>query len=226
MNTEPLCHYSNRSYYRSPLLSRVYYESSEVKKSVRIYHAPRTGRQVVGLSKAMSASHLTALRSAVIETRSIKIQSKGESKMINHDIRVLITGSRSWIDSDSIESVLSEINEYSMGIDKVTLVSGHCPNGVDMLAENIAKKFCWDLELHPADWNKYGKSAGFKRNQEMVDLGANVVLAFIRNESNGASHTANAAINAGLYTRIFRTESTEFPYVIDEKEYNVIGGKY
>lgn len=143
------------------------------------------------------------------------------------DVRILITGSRAWLDSESIEAwLIQKVHEYTIDECKVTLVSGHCPTGVDKLGELIAKKLGWNIELHPADWNKYGKSAGFKRNQVMVDLGADMVLAFIKDESKGASHTASAAINAGLYTSIFSTKSTGFPYDIDIKEYNVRNGAY
>jgi hypothetical protein len=37
----------------------------------------------------------------------------------------------------------------------------------------------------------------------MVNLGADLVLAFIRNGSRGASHTADLAEQAGIETRRF-----------------------
>ena len=62
--------------------------------------------------------------------------------------------------------------------DKETIVimSGHC-TGVDRLAEEYAKKHHYKLMLFPANWEKYGKAAGPKRNRKMVEK-ADLVIAF------------------------------------------------
>lgn len=54
-------------------------------------------------------------------------------------------------------------------------------------------------EKHPADWNRFGKRAGFKRNYEMVIAGADLCIAFIvPGQSNGTMHTVEAARAAGI----------------------------
>ena len=113
--------------------------------------------------------------------------------------RVLVTGSRDWTDERQIRDVLLELSLWR-GFMQAILVSGACPTGADLMAEGLAEAMEWTIERHPADWDTYGKRAGFLRNSEMVNLGANACLAFIKNESRGASMTARLAEEAGIPT--------------------------
>lgn len=113
--------------------------------------------------------------------------------------RILITGSRDWNDRLVIEEALSVVSEPG-----AVLISGACPTGADRLSENVWDYWHLPIERHPADWQKFGKRAGFIRNQEMVDSGADICFAFIRNDSKGATHTANAARKAGIPVKEFR----------------------
>lgn len=115
-------------------------------------------------------------------------------------MRILITGSRDWDDRDLIrDRLMNEAGDAMSG--DFTLVSGACPTGADAMCETVAEALGWNVERHPADWDKYGKRAGFIRNDQMVQLGADVCLAFIKNESKGASMTARLAEAAGIPTK-------------------------
>lgn len=109
-------------------------------------------------------------------------------------VRILITGSRDWDNKGVISDALLPYEEDSTFVP--TLVSGACKTGADVIAENIAEKWGWVVERHPANWNKYGKKAGMIRNDEMVKLGADICFAFIKDGSLGASMTANRALKA------------------------------
>ncbi|WP_046249557.1 DUF2493 domain-containing protein [Streptomyces sp. MBT28] len=122
--------------------------------------------------------------------------------------RILVTGSRDWNDERTVwqalaATVLANTDEHTPAV----IVHGACPRGADAHAASWAKLVQSDPqrvvteEPHPADWDQYGKAAGFRRNAEMVDLGADICLAFIRNGSRGASHTAGLAERAGIPVR-------------------------
>lgn len=118
--------------------------------------------------------------------------------------RILITGSRDWTDEVAIESALEPYSYHPVGGPRPVLVSGACPTGADFIAEEIWERWGLPVEYHPADWEKHGKRAGPIRNQEMVNLGAAVCLAFIKNHSRGASYTLAASQRAGIPTKVFR----------------------
>lgn len=126
--------------------------------------------------------------------------------------RVLITGSRDWVDYRRIESRLKLLHE-KLGDRPATLVSGACPTGADRMCETVWSRLDSPftptlrlLELHPANWNRWGKRAGYMRNKEMVRLGANLCLAFWRGGSNGTADTIKRAQDAGIRTIIYRSE--------------------
>ena len=65
----------------------------------------------------------------------------------------------------------------------IVIVSGGA-SGVDTMAEIYAKDNNYAFELFSADWNKYGRSAGPRRNKEMVEV-ADFVIAFWDYNSRG-----------------------------------------
>ena len=123
--------------------------------------------------------------------------------MIRPDYRrVLVTGSRDWTDEQAIADALLDTwhDATEDGADGILVVHGACPKGADKLAADWAAANGIPQEAHPADWNTNGKAAGFIRNQHMVNLGADICLAFIQDGSRGASHTAQLAEQAGIPT--------------------------
>jgi YspA, cpYpsA-related SLOG family len=118
-------------------------------------------------------------------------------------MRILVTGSRDW----NLLTCLATVLQIVAADSGVLIVHGACPTGADALADAWAREHGIPVERHPADWGRYGKAAGPRRNAEMVAAGANACLAFIRNESRGASHCAALAEAAGIDTYYYRSLS-------------------
>lgn len=130
-------------------------------------------------------------------------------------MRILITGSRDWVDASLIDDALASLNADMPSV----LVSGHCPSGADLFAELYAKRVGWDVELHPADWAQFGSFAGPKRNQEMVDSGFDVMVAFVKDASRGTMGTVRKGITAGGWVKVYSLDSMS--NALDFAEYNV-----
>lgn len=107
--------------------------------------------------------------------------------------RILVTGSRDWEDMPTIQQVLEE---YGPGV----VVHGGA-SGADRLASSLAVEIGWGHDPHPVtskEWREIGKRAGPLRNQRMVDLGADVCIAFPRLDSVGTYDCAARAKRAGI----------------------------
>lgn len=81
--------------------------------------------------------------------------------------RIVVAGSRNYNDYDKakeyIDLCISEIkNKYTL-----IFLSGGC-RGADMLGERYADKKGFKVERYPAEWQKFGKEAGPKRNKQMA----------------------------------------------------------
>lgn len=142
---------------------------------------------------------------------SISPDPAATSKQPRRALRVLVTGSRDWNDATAVYRALDMLGDRA----RVTVVHGACPGGADNWARAWVKLRHHDEEPHLAHWSRYGKRAGIVRNSEMVRLGADLCLAFIRNESNGATHCATEAEKAGIPTIVFRQSYPDLTQVAD-----------
>lgn len=139
------------------------------------------------------------------------------------DLRILITGSRDWIDRDKLEVELIDYIGDIMAFEQlssVTIVDGAATSGADAMAHAWAAYMRYNTERHPADWRpngKFDKTAGFKRNSKMVELGADIVFAFIMpcskpdckrgepgHDSHGTANTIKSARAAGIEVKEIR----------------------
>lgn len=130
--------------------------------------------------------------------------------------RILLTGSRTWVNAPLLGyQLLREAELSGRGGREVVVVHGACSEGADALADRIARAAGLAVEPHPARWRELGRSAGYRRNELMVSLGASACLLFgmacvkARCEgrpphvTHGAGHCAQAAYEAGIPVRRF-----------------------
>lgn len=121
-------------------------------------------------------------------------------RIVDHyaHVRVLVTGSRNWQDRDVIrQALLSVPAVHGIPACNVTVVHG-AARGADRIAAEEAARLGMQVEAHPADWDKHGKAAGAIRNSEMVQLGADVCLAFPLGRSVGTRDCMRKARRAGI----------------------------
>lgn len=97
--------------------------------------------------------------------------------------RVVIAGCRDYNNyyeaKEYIDFCLSNIRKET----EIVILSG-CARGADAIGERYAKENGFLVEKHPADWKTYGKSAGPRRNQQMVDI-CDFVICFWDEKSRG-----------------------------------------
>lgn len=100
--------------------------------------------------------------------------------------RLLVTGSRYFNNAGLMHAAISDAVSTlrGFGFARIVLVHGGA-RGADTLAARIGRSMGLEIEAHPARWDVFGRAAGPVRNREMVELGADLVLAFPVGESQG-----------------------------------------
>lgn len=82
-----------------------------------------------------------------------------------------------------------------------SVVLSGAARGADTLGEEWAAMCGVKLERYPADWDTYGKSAGYKRNVLMAE-NADALIALWDGKSRGTAHMIEIAKRAGLTVHV------------------------
>lgn len=109
--------------------------------------------------------------------------------------RVIVAGSRSFNDYTLLKHTLDSFLSGYL-VSGIVIVSGMA-RGADTLGERYAQERGFQLVRHPAKWHEYGRSAGYKRNEEMASC-ANALVAFWDEKSKGTKHMIDIAKRKGL----------------------------
>jgi len=114
-------------------------------------------------------------------------------------MRVIIAGSRGFNDYELLTKKCDEII-YNEIAEDLEFICGMA-RGADLLGKKYADQWGYIVKQFYPDWDKYGKSAGYRRNEEMAiyakeDNG--VLIAFWDGISKGTKHMINLANKHGL----------------------------
>lgn len=112
--------------------------------------------------------------------------------------RVIVAGTRTFNDYELLRDRLNLL--LSNHLPDVAIVSG-CASGADKLGERYAKEHGLEVHRYPADWNRYGKAAGPKRNAEMAE-NADACIVFWDGVSRGTANMINTASAKDIPLRV------------------------
>ncbi len=119
--------------------------------------------------------------------------------------RVIIAGSRSFQNyfllCQTMDRLLINITE------EIVVVCGMA-QGADSLGERYAQERGYTVRSFPAEWDRFGKAAGFIRNEEMAQ-NADALVAFWDGESRGTRNMIDLANRYKLKTRVLNYRKTE-----------------
>lgn len=118
-------------------------------------------------------------------------------------MRVVIAGSRELTDDHLVEEAVR-----LSGFTITTVISG-AARGVDQLGERWAARHEVPVVRFPADWARYGRAAGLRRNQAMVEEVARApeggaVIAIWDGVSKGTRSTIEFARRCGVEVFVLR----------------------
>lgn len=117
-------------------------------------------------------------------------------------MKLAIVGSRTWKDRDLIRRALLEIQP--------TIVISGGASGADYIAHLEADRLHIPVVVYKAEWARFGKSAGAKRNQTIVNE-CDKLIAFWDGVSKGTAISIQMAKCAGKLLRVILDPRVDQP---------------
>lgn len=114
-------------------------------------------------------------------------------------MNVGIVGSRKYTNYEKIKEEVLKI----VPLEKIRRIISGGAQGVDTLAEQLAKEYNIPTIVYYPEWSKYGKSAGPKRNTLIVD-NSDMIIAFPDNDSIGTYDTIHKGEKKGIPVHIIK----------------------
>lgn len=113
--------------------------------------------------------------------------------------KVIVAGGRDFDDYELLSKKLDKMRQVILAndlADDMEIVCGKA-RGADSLGERWGREHHVSVAEFPADWDKYGRSAGPRRNKQMGEY-ADTLLAFWDGESRGTKHMIDYSTEKGL----------------------------
>lgn len=98
--------------------------------------------------------------------------------------KLAVVGSRSITDYSFIKRLLDR------KLDSIECIISGGARGVDTLAERWANENRIPIKVFPADWDRWGKRAGYIRNETIIKE-CDICLAIWDGQSKGTLHSVN-----------------------------------
>jgi GNAT superfamily N-acetyltransferase len=165
--------------------------------------APRSDKLAtnVGIG-SLGVGSLGSLNFARIQRSEVKADQRSSNALKKVSKRVLVTGSRDWDDRDAVHAQLDRLHREHGNVE---VIEGGA-TGADTHAREWATAKGRPLKTYKAQWKKHGRSAGPRRNQQMLDEAKpERVIAFSRDlsTSRGTKDMVRRAQKAGVPVEVY-----------------------
>lgn len=116
--------------------------------------------------------------------------------------RIVVAGCRDYTNYGEAKKYIDFCISNIRKENEIIIISGGA-KGADSLGERYAKENGFKVEKYPADWDRYGKSAGPRRNREMAEA-CDYVICFWDGKSKGTKTMIEYAKQYGKPIRVKR----------------------
>lgn len=123
------------------------------------------------------------------------------------NFKVIIAGSRGFSNYKLLKEKCNEYLREKRKEYNIIIISGGA-RGADFYGEKYAQDEGFSLEVFLANWNKFGKSAGFRRNEQMAEV-SDALIAFWDGKSHGTKHMIEIMENKKLLVRVVNYETSD-----------------
>lgn len=123
-------------------------------------------------------------------------------------MKLIIAGSRHL--NVSIEDLVDILHKFGI-LSQISEVVSGCAEGIDSNGELFAFTRGIDIKQFPANWDKYGKSAGPRRNLKMAEYGDALLLIWDGKSKGSANMKARMkGMKKTIYEVIVENQCASF----------------